>query len=209
MSKIKHSTELVLVAGAIMLASIKQSETDSKAILEFAEGFAPQNLNILALANEGDNRFSPAVSIRRAWLTTEKANLAKFGITAEQIAAMKAAYVENGGHAVVMIADPTIAVSPTKKVRLAIQLKDSLKPFDQFQEENKLKTCKQVVDRKTGKVRYFVKDNQLIFSRADVVALDERKNQIIASDARITEEEAKALVETTVAANEALNKIGA
>lgn len=209
MTKIKHSTELVLVAGMVMLASIKQSETDSKAILEFAEGFAPQNLNILALANEGDDRFSPAVSVRRAWLTAEIANLAKFGITAEQVEAMKAAYVENGGHFAVMIENPTIAISPTKKVRLAIQLKDSLKPFDEYQAENKLKTCKQAVDRKTGEVRYFLKDNQLIFSKADVVALDERKNQIIASDARITEEEAKALVETTVASNEALNEIGA
>lgn len=209
-NKVKHFTEITALAiGAIVLASIKQSETESKVIIEIAEAIENQQVNILALANEGDSRFSPAVSIRRAWLTAEKANLSKFGITADMITAMEEAYVKDGSHLVVMLENPSIKISETKSIPLAVQIKEALKPFDDYQEANPLKTCKQAVNKKTGELLFFTKDNKLIFSKTEVVAKDQRNNQIIISDKRVSEEEAKALVEQVVSASEAINQTGA
>jgi hypothetical protein len=192
-------TALVLAIGQAMLTTIKQSNTDEKVVLEFAESFAPQNTNPLAVFNQSDERFNSKPSIRRAWLAVQKDSLSMLGISQETINKVQ----ENPGVAVeVNIKNPKV-LNPTtqKEERLVIQLEDSQSPTD-YEKENVLDKAKKSINAKTGEEKYFMHKGMFIFQHPTVQFESARKHTIINSDARISRGEAEDVLAQLAASNE-------
>lgn len=143
-----------------------------------------QGSNLLALMNEGDERFSQSKE-RKAWMTAEGAQIkALFGIDCSTI--------KEGFPLVCDIVAPEV-----KGDLLNIQVVETIVP-NEYQKENVLSTAKQYVD-KDGVTQYLRKGNNFIYSNSTIVA-GEANNVFVGHNAKITEEQARALVGEVVAA---------
>jgi hypothetical protein len=209
MEKVQNSTvenqvtELELNEGQVALASIRQSKTPSKVIIEFGDAIKNEanGLNVVALLNASDARFDAKASIRRHYQAAEKADLAALGVPVAAIEETE----KTGKTVALKMIDPTITDASGVKHPLCIQLEDSLVP-NEYQAANPLKTAKQYTN-KNGQTFYFIKDGKFIYGSTRLVTKASRKHNIIKSDVQITAAEAEALLATSVADNaiEALN----
>ena len=176
--EVKQATPVELKEGEVVLASIRQSTTPSKIIIEFVAAIKNESagVNVLALLNQSDERFNASsVSIRRNWLSSEKADAIKnLGIDPKFI---KEAETNNDNPVVIMLKTPTVLDQTGKKHELAIQLNDSLTPWDEFQKENPKENAKQREIK--GEVRYFTVDGKLIYNQTRIVTKESLKHNII------------------------------
>jgi hypothetical protein len=193
--RVAQVTAVTLALNEVQMPSIRQSKSESKLIVEFAESMRnpQQETNVLAQLNAGDKRFNSEPSIRRAWLTVEKKNATSMlGIPAEAIKAAE----EAGPDGIIVLGDdfksPTMVIDG-KQYPLCIQLNDTHTPTE-YQKQNPLEEAKQFVD-KNGVSQYFMKDGKLIFQNSTVVVKSNRKHNIISSEKRVSREELEGILE--------------
>ena len=168
-------TVATLVLGQTLLVSARRVE-GGKIQLEFAEKIKnpSQSNNILAIFNEGDERFDQNnKGPRRCYMTIMPANLEKlFGIKADTVPA-------DGSVLELNILNPTLGGK-----RLQIQITESHTPFSEYEATNPEKTAKQYTNREGVKM-YFVEDGKLIWSKTTLVD-SEPNHKIFKSDAQMS-----------------------
>jgi hypothetical protein len=137
-----------------------------------------KSVNLLALMNEGDERFTNnEAKARKAWMSCEKSSLVKYlGINEEDLDSMK-----DGETKEYSIESPKIG-----NFELNIQVSETIEPTE-FQAINSKKTAKQIVD-KNGERKYFVKENNLVYSNTSIVA-GEPKHKFITDALLVSESE--------------------
>lgn len=150
-----------LVIGEVLLVQAKLSKKTQrpdgsfypqKAYCEFAEIIANPDatLNLLAIANKGDDRFNSIPKARRAWSIFEAVQFeAMSGIKFDSL---------KEEFTLINLLTPTIE---GHKIRLYVK---ETTDITEYQAVNMEKTAKQLVNRKTGEILYFYKDGKHIFS---------------------------------------------
>lgn len=182
-----------LAVGQVVLLNVARN-AKGEFKMEFAERIQNpnQSLNVLAILNEGDEKFKNNNGVRHHFANsiTTIALEKHFGIKPQDVPEKEALELN--------ILNPKLLGQ-----NLRIQIEESFEGTE-YQMANQEKTAKQYKD-KEGKSIYFVKDGKLIFSSTRLVT-NEPKHQIIQSDAQLTwEQYLQSKVEETTRVTEALN----
>ncbi len=173
--KAQVTTIATLLVGQTLLVAARRVE-GGKIQLEFAEKIKnpSQSTNILAVFNEGDERFDQNnKGPRRCFMTIMPANLEKlFGVKADTVPA-------DGSNLELNILNPSLGGK-----RLQIQITESHVPFSEYEAANPEKTAKQYTNRE-GEKMYFVEGGKLIWSKTTLVD-SEPNHKIFKSDAQMS-----------------------
>lgn len=180
-----------LSMGEVMLVSA-QNVKGGKVQLEFAEVIQKEGgrTNVLALLNEGDDRFNQAKA-RRAWVSIEPSAAEKYmGI---DLSGLKGK--EEGTEIELNVLSPTLNGKP-----IHIQINESTSTTRQWDLDNIEKAAKSITTKEG--TQYFVKDGKPVFSKATIALEGEVRHSLITDAELVSEEDFLAIAEEYVASVE-------
>lgn len=142
-------------------------------------------VNILALANADDDRFSASNKERQAWLTCSP------GIAAQITRDSKVGSLKEGEEMELNVENPSLGGHS-----LCLQVVESTTAKDEYQLKNIITTAKQYTD-KDGVIHYVVTaEGAPIFSNTTIVAEKDMKDSYYENTKSISEDEFLAIAES-------------